>query len=277
MILAFLLANLAPASSPEAQCLPVAGQELLWATTSARYVIFGELHGTAELPALFGDVVCEASRDNRVVVGLEYDRRHQPALDAYLTSDGGRSARETLLSDMQWPANDLADGRTSQAMLALIERLRLLKSAGADLSVIAFRPRFDPSAHAAEGQEAGERGMAHSWSEIAAAHPQARFLILVGNLHARRSESMGIRWAAMHLPAAETITLVEALPGGEAWTCQAQGCGPHPLGRSGTALPRGIYLSPVRDGPSTSYDGRYSPGRPVTPSPPASPHSGANP
>ena len=164
-----ILANLVLSAVPAEECPPVAGQELLWASPSTRYVVFGELHGTAQLPALFADVVCGASRNGAVVVGLEYDRPYQPALDAYLASDGGPGAREALMIGMEWPSSGFTDGRTSEAMLALIERLRLLKAAGADLSVVAFRPPFDPSAHAAEGQTAGERAMAQSWRAIAMA------------------------------------------------------------------------------------------------------------
>src|ERR1700690_4471458 len=65
-------------------------------------VVFGEIHGTREIPVAFGAIVCHAAAQAPLIVGLEMSRDEQPRLDRYLASDGGRAAREDLLAGPHW-------------------------------------------------------------------------------------------------------------------------------------------------------------------------------
>ena len=40
-----------------AACSPIPGDDALWSRPSLRYVIVGEMHGSAETPAIFADLV----------------------------------------------------------------------------------------------------------------------------------------------------------------------------------------------------------------------------
>jgi len=97
-----------------------------------RFLILGEIHGTKEIPALVADAACAISRTRPVVVALEIHTRAQADIDAYLASDGGEAARNLLLDGPAW-AIRTADGRSSQAMLDLIETLRVLRQEGAPI------------------------------------------------------------------------------------------------------------------------------------------------
>ena len=50
-----------------------------------RFLVIGEVHGTVQTPALFGELVCAlASSGMRILVGLELMVWSEPAIDAYL-------------------------------------------------------------------------------------------------------------------------------------------------------------------------------------------------
>src|SRR4029079_429619 len=75
-----------PSASPVNICgEAIPGQERL-----GSLVLLGELHGTAEIPAAFGRLVCQAASTRRgaVLVGLEILAGAQAAIDVFLASDG---------------------------------------------------------------------------------------------------------------------------------------------------------------------------------------------
>ena len=129
--LRYLVAGIAAATAGPAwaslPCGNIAGADHVLERTGARYVIVGERHGTKEIPAFFGDLVCHVSELGPVVVGLEIEAHQQASLEAYLQSDGGPAARAVLLREDHWRNGD---GRASGAMFALIERLRQLRGSG---------------------------------------------------------------------------------------------------------------------------------------------------
>ena len=120
-------------------CDPIAGAEALWAKPETRFVIVGEIHGTAEAPAAFADLVCLAARERPVAVGVEAGAGFAAKLEAFLASDGGPAARGAFLSDVFW-TQPFKDGRSSQAMLAMFDELRRLKRAGRGIKVFGFQP-----------------------------------------------------------------------------------------------------------------------------------------
>jgi hypothetical protein len=172
------------------------------------------------------------------------------------------AAKHELLAKEEWSKHP--DGRTSQAMLALLEGLRVLKMEGAISRVVAFS--------AAPPGESGAKREEHMASPLlmaTKADPDAVVIALTGNLHGSKKTlpRFGYPFMASFLPASETVSLFVADRGGEAWNCQSDGCGPHKLKSSGGDQ-RGIVLSETAS-PLSGYDGVLSTGETASASPPA--------
>ncbi|WP_166212204.1 ChaN family lipoprotein [Cognatiluteimonas telluris] len=217
--------------APTSAIAPRRALDLLAETIAARrLVLLGEMHGTREIPALVGDLIERESRaGGPLVLALEITTRDQPVVDRYLASAGARADRAALLAGAQW-TEPHHDGRDSQAMAGLIERVRLLRARGRDVSIVLFDP-----ADAADRN----RGMATILRATALAAPQARLRVLTGNVHAMTDrpawdmfDESGRRieppmTAGRHLADLHPFSIdIEAL-GGTAWTCQAGRCGAH--------------------------------------------------
>jgi hypothetical protein len=195
-------------------------------------LVFGELHGTREAPAFVGRAVCAATRLGPPVrLGLEFPASEQAPLDAYLASDGGAAARQTLLAGEFWRQPPLQSGRASGAMLELIESVRRLARAGADVGVFCFdAPPPDR-----------ERRLAENLARARAAAGAATVIVLTGNVHSRTAK--GVPWDAeyepmgLHLVRAGTVltNLDLASAGGTAWMCMGNtpaDCGEKPVRRT---------------------------------------------
>lgn len=244
-------------------CAPPPGAEVLWAQTN-RYVIVGEIHGSTETPAAFAQLVCDAASRGPVTVALELPTTMQANLDAFLVAPDEASAVATLESGFFTPS-ERADGRTSVAMLEMLQSVRRLKAAGRDVTFHAFLPGF----RRPQGfdQNYHEIDMASSLAAAAQARPEARVLVLVGNIHASKTriDRIDLLPAAAHLPRGETVTLNVAQQGGQTWSCLAEGCGAHDSLPRYDAEARGVIMGAVSEG---AWDGVLAVG-PVTASPPA--------
>src|SRR5690606_30347352 len=89
------------------------------------------------IPQTFADAVCLTARERPVVVGLEQPAIDQGLIDAWLVSDGGEAARRAFLAAEMWHG-PLTDGRSSQAMFELFDRLRQMHQAGQIRAIVAF-------------------------------------------------------------------------------------------------------------------------------------------
>lgn len=104
-------------------CDPLEGYDDL---LGHRLIMLGEMHGTREVPEYFGQLVCHALDDeSSVAVGLELPVAMAPSLDRYMRS-GEPDSVDALLSDPVW-SPEWQDGRTSQAMLELVQELARLR------------------------------------------------------------------------------------------------------------------------------------------------------
>lgn len=222
-----------------------------------RFLVIGEMHGTEEMPAFFGNLVAEISARKPITVVLEYPQSRQRELDRYLASPGGENDHKALLATDYWTR--FQDGRTSRAMAALIETLRPMH-----LPVVACQP--DGSA----GDPAGyERVMGECWKQ-AAQEPGQLTVILVGNAHASFTPVFGDNLpAAVQLPREQTISLDNMPAPGTGWNCFKTGCGEHPSAAPEPPQPIGIYLARELPPEFGTYDGAYSAGPHFTASPPA--------
>ena len=237
-------------------CSPIPGAERLWARSELRFVLVGEMHGTNETPAVFGDLVCSASETKRTIIaGLEV--RDQQALNRFMDSTNRETSLKELLSTDEWKGTD---GRASSAMLVLVERLRSLKADGLLSRVIAFS--------ASGGSAAQDEGaMSSALLRASTANPGALVIVLTGNVHASKQELAEVgsyRLMGSFLPPAETVSLLVTDRGGEAWNCQDGSCGPHTLASSA-----GVNREITLISPHVGYDGVLSTGLSVTASKPA--------
>src|SRR5438045_9622236 len=107
MTVRFLLAMLAlimpvatsaaPATAKSEGCRDIGGLEALWSRPSLRWIVGGEVHGTAEMPAAFRDIVCTAAAAKRPIgVAVERSETEAADIDALMRPDGGAKARTAL-------------------------------------------------------------------------------------------------------------------------------------------------------------------------------------
>lgn len=245
-------------------------------TGSPRFVVMGETHGTDTSPEVFGDLVCGFAAKGPVLVHLELPTSLDEDFVRYLAAPGAETLAPITGS---WAfTNRVYDGRTSEAFLALIERLGEMARAGLPVTVNASQP----DRATLEPQHYYEMAMAADWAAAAARQREAMNLVLVGSFHARRGASPdGRKGAAEFLLPEHLIALAECGEGGSAAVLR-----PGPDGRAAEgvmALPdlgegraRGVYpgseftRSPSGYG-SDAFDGFFCAGRPAQTSPRAVP------
>ncbi len=252
-------------------CGEIRGEEAL----TAPLVLVGDFHGTREIPATFGALVCRAATEERgrpVLAGLEIPASEQGAIDAFLASAGDAAATQSLLAGDFW-RRDYQDGRSSEAMLGLLGELRRQRRAGLKVVVRGLDPQHYDS------PDERDAGMAATLSEAIAALRPARTFVLVGNVHARTLHGYPWDTKATYVPMGavlrarygDLIALDVKSLGGSAWTCtsaEPRDCGAHDLRHrdpDGPA-PR-VELAPA-SATATGYDGLLFMGS-LTASPPA--------
>ncbi len=171
-LLAVLIASpvVAEAATPD-RVVETAARDLLAQADALRPLLIGEIHGTQETPALLASMLRQGS-GRPWLLGLEIPRQEQERIEAFLRSDGGARARAALTGGAFW-TRELQDGRSSEAMLQLIDAVRALRRSGRDIHVVCFddvaekrqrgRPRRAHGAgpaHCTEHRAAPARGRA---------------------------------------------------------------------------------------------------------------------
>lgn len=153
-------------------CGPVADPQRI--AQSARIVLIGEMHGTREYPSLVARLACAALDHGRALtLAFEMPLEEEARLEAYLASDGGPAARSALTAGSRfW--HEVRDGRSSGAMLLLIEQARRWREQGKQVRAIALVGPGDYDGH-----------MAARIRQAAAAAPDRLLLALTGQMHNR--------------------------------------------------------------------------------------------
>ncbi len=222
-------------------------------------LLLGEVHGTAQAPAVAERVVCAAlQRGRSLTLFLEIPADEQPRLDAYQRSDGGVAAQRSLVrgspfwdAPMEWQ-----DGRRSAAMLALVDTVRRLREQGMTLDLIAFDALWGGSADR-------DRTMADRVRAERARDPARVLITYTGNVHNMLELP---RDMPPGLPPPMGTYLADLRPvsidlrtdaGGAAWNCASQ-CGanpmqpmPAPRQRERRERPERAYTDAVPLGPVT--------------------------
>ncbi|AGC42270.1 hypothetical protein MYSTI_00921 [Myxococcus stipitatus DSM 14675] len=138
--------------------------------------------GTKEVPSAMMRMVCEAtSQGLPVTLALSIPVSEQPLLERYLQSNGDSTAVQELLTGSAFWRRTYQDGRSSSAMLWLVEQTRRLRASGKDVVLSAI------DADKAQGNEREAQLAAHLLA-AQAARPQAWTLALTGSVHARTTE-----------------------------------------------------------------------------------------
>jgi hypothetical protein len=211
-----------------------------------KMLLFGEMHGSIEGPAFVGEVACAYSKDGPTALGLEIRGVEQAAIDRYLDSDGGAEARSGLLAGTFW--TKYPDGRSSAAMVDLIERIRVLRGQGRPLQVFAFDLLSEGDRDAA---------MADAIRAYHAAHPHTRIVALMGNIHAsqtpmKRGDGTIITSASL-LTDLDPVSMLLLYRSGTIWACMP-GCGVHPVqSKWGMEKAPGLHLSSPMAGYSMTW------------------------
>jgi hypothetical protein len=189
LICASLLLALCPARGAEipfdkADEFPASAYGLI---AEKRVVWFGEMHGTREAPQLFLGLVRLVSSHHAAppVVALEIPTTEQRAIDRYLAN-----CDDAVLRSSAFFRSEVKDGRSSVALVQLLSRLRTEKKA----TVFCF-----DSAVAKTPQER-DTAMAQNLRRCAKRFPDAKLVVLSGNVHARIVE--GTSWDPTYRPAA---------------------------------------------------------------------------
>jgi hypothetical protein len=190
------------------------------------FVVFGELHGTVETPALIARIVCaEAIQGRRVLLAVEHSSWQNAAWQTAWALP--HDAFSAALPDLGWRGRD--DGVASKAMLALVTGAHALKDRGAVIDIVAFNGARDDAQRdrfaELPAQGPHEAAQAENIAEAAAAKDYDRVIVLVGKLHAEIAplsiggqdfDPMAVRLRAY----GSVLSLGMRHAGGEAWSCQ---------------------------------------------------------
>jgi hypothetical protein len=180
----------------------------------APVLVFGEYHGTNEIPKTFFGTVCslaQAQPHKRLLVALELPDSFNEVFGNVRRGE----MTDVLLAvrgNTFW--DSYGDGRHSAAMLELVERLVELARRNARLDLLAIeRPDID-------------RSGAQFLSEQMRRTPPDMTVVLIGNAHARLAPMPGgpTPFAAHLVKLASTpvVTLDVSAARGEAWVCMPQ-------------------------------------------------------
>jgi len=159
-------------------------------------ILIGEQLGSREAPAVVGDMVCQASAAGLpVVLGLSIPRTEQERINRYLASPGAPSDQDELLRGLFW-RRPYQDGRSSRAIMDLIDRVRSLRNYGLFITLVAY------DTEEAIGSQRDSL-LAKVWEERRKAHPDELFVILAGNTHTRTVQ--GTQWDPDFVPMAKRL------------------------------------------------------------------------
>jgi hypothetical protein len=226
------------------------------AVLDAPFIVFGEVHGTREVPGFVFRYLCTAAKMGKgLTLAVEYPSSQQNALDAFLSSNGTVQDIKSFIGSRFW-SNERQDGRTSVDMLRMYENIRRLRLSGSDINVVAIDDEVPVERRdivmAENLRTALHKGNGNGRQVVA----------LIGGLHATRTK--GNRFNSQYestiylLAAEKPLTLTVGTSGGTAWVCRggtSASClaTTWDINRVTPALPTPFSLSP----PSPQFDGVF--------------------
>jgi hypothetical protein len=193
----------------------------------------------------------------------------QNPIRTYMASHGTAADRAALLQDGFWAAGE---GRTSQAIVRLIESVRKLREQGRDVDV--FTTVTDYPGDAAISQAGGMNAYRSAGMALIidgeVRHGAGRPLVIafMGTAHsAYIGPARGKDSTVTERLLADSPYLVNLdSHGGSAWNCDSEGCGPH-AAQNGTMRNSSVLRKSLgKTGEPTQVWLQFPP---LTPSPPA--------
>ena len=233
------------------QCEELNGLDQLQSAEGPKDFIywFGEVHGSVEAPAMFEDFICsKIDFDKKVLVALEL-----PVNEDLQRGFGAPDPEEYWKSLASWQQFG-NDGRHSQAILELLNRLRQYTDNGADIEVagIDLSPEQWFSLSSNAGRTRGSV-MAQNLASVAAKYSQ--IFVLTGNVNSSKKESAALPPAASLYTERPIYSLGLTFDGGEIWACIEQECGGQQIDRHwrmfNNSQPRQIVFNELSD---SGYD-----------------------
>ncbi|NTX56852.1 hypothetical protein [Myxococcus sp. CA039A] len=159
---------------------PVEGASPLLAAGQVLFV--ADPLGTQEVPSTALRMLCEAtSKGLPVTLALSAPISEQPLLERYLASEGTSEDAQELLSESAFWRRVYQDGRSSRAMLWLVEQVRRLRVSGKDVALAAI------DGEKVQGNER-EAQMAKHLLAFQSKRAQSWTLVLTGSVHARTAK-----------------------------------------------------------------------------------------
>jgi hypothetical protein len=192
-----------PAVRATTPCEEIVGFNLV---SRAPGIFVSDMHGTSEPPAFLRALVCNLVYSGRaVVIALEYPSAEQGFIDEFLRARTP-TPQLVLLGSPFW-SRPTQDGRTSRAMLSLLEWVRQETANGARIRVVAFDslPATSNQPGSAASFDTRDRAMAQRLrQELSNAAADEMPVIFTGNVHARKTKERTARHgerATARLPA----------------------------------------------------------------------------
>jgi hypothetical protein len=238
------------AQGPAPECgTPVEGAAPLLA--QGQTVLLADPLGTRELPSAALRMLCEAaSKGLPVTLALSLPSAEQPLLDKYIASAGTSEDAQELLRGSSFWRRVHQDGRSSRAMLWLVEQARRLRASGRAVSVLAF------DTDKGQGNER-EAQMARRLLDYRGQNAEAFLLVLTGGAHARTTNAgRGGGFEPLGMRLAQALTSVTALDVGfqrgtqyscrynvwDAVECNIFAISPTPEARQGSKVSEGVQM-----------------------------------
>mgnify|MGYP000875777592 CR=1 FL=1 len=191
-------------------------------SVNARVILLGEIHGSVEMPAFVGNLVCHFAKEKRaVILGLEMPASMQAHFNEFMASQGTADDRERLLAAEFWTtAKDY--GQASSAIFALVEQERSLKMSGYPVLLFAFdgsEERSHQKISDSEKMIPRDFMMGVNIAMRALQYEHHQVVVLTGNLHAEKNseDNRMPSYIEKFLP----VFSARFMPavGGEAWGC----------------------------------------------------------
>lgn len=222
------------ASDPDSDCSAPEGSHALLSDTAGRLMLVGETHGSEQPPAFVRSLVClSLARGESLTLALEIAHTEQAELEAWLAAERSEDATRQYVEASRFWNSRFRDGRSSHAMLALLEYVRDERNSGADIAILAadYHPETDPDE--TQDQFVRDRVMARRLEEVAG---QAdRTIFLGGNIHTRRVpmdfHGQTLETIGGYIEQTEFVSVLAMTGAGETWNCRMTEDGESDCGR----------------------------------------------
>lgn len=217
-------------------CNPVKGIDEILSISNNKVILIGESHGTVETPLLVESLLCHSLKSGyKTALALEIYDEDNRYID-FIHSDGGQVSLNALFTgDWMWEGQ-FTDGRSSLAMLKLLNVARIYKVSNAKIDLITFQAGdiYDQKFSDANSRsQAYENKMAEN--VLSKVDNYDKIIGLVGSVHARRAHykrgQLSYDLMAFHMPLPESLTFKVVSNGGTAWNCRGpepEDCGAYP-------------------------------------------------